>query len=134
MIMPNLRHALVLAFALAAVGGGAGAQDAPPAPLCDLLAAHPFDPDRFGEGVMFDRIDGERAVSACEEAVAADPNNLRLAYQLGRALARVERTDEAVPQLRRAARYGQTSPPPTTATSRKRASPSPPTSAGNCWC
>jgi TPR repeat protein len=55
---------------------------------------------------MFDRIDGERAVSACEEAVAAEPNNLRLAYQLGRALARVERTEEAVPQLRRAADAG----------------------------
>src|SRR5205823_10230906 len=36
MIMPNLRHALVVAFMLAAVWGRALAQDGPPAPLCDL--------------------------------------------------------------------------------------------------
>jgi TPR repeat protein len=104
--MPKLARMLALAVALAALSRGAVAQDVPPAPLCDALAADPFDPDRLGEGVMFDRIDGERAVSACEEAATADPGNLRLAYQLGRAYARAERADEALPLLRRAATAG----------------------------
>jgi len=109
--MPDTRI-LLLAIALAAAAPAiapriAAAEDVPPAPLCDFLAAHPFDPDRFGEGVMFDRIDGERALSACEEAVEAEPDNLRLVFQLGRALARLERNDEAVPHLRRAAEAGR---------------------------
>jgi TPR repeat protein len=104
--MPTRCTALVLAVALAAIGGGAFAQDVPPAALCDLLAAHPFDPDRFGEGVMLDRMDGDRAVAACEEAVEAEPNNLRLAYQLGRAYTRLERYPEAMGPLRRAADGG----------------------------
>jgi hypothetical protein len=73
------------------------------APLCDLLAAHPFDPDRR-RSVMFDRTTAS-ARSAPREAVAADPNNLRLAHSsAGRW--RVERTDVAVPQPRRAAHAG----------------------------
>jgi TPR repeat protein len=105
--MSNSLRALALAVAFSALSSGAFAQDPPPAPLCDLLAAHPFDPDRFGEGVMMDRMDGQRALEACEEAVTADPNNLRLVYQLGRAYTRLERDEEALPLYRRAAEAGR---------------------------
>lgn len=105
--MPSCLRALALAGALAAAASGATAQSPPPAPLCDLLAAHPSDPERFGEGLTIDRMDGERAVEACTEALAAEPDNMRLVYQLGRALAGADREDEAEPHLRRAAQAGR---------------------------
>jgi TPR repeat protein len=60
------------------------------APLtdCDRLASAPFDYSRPGgvDGVELESIDAARAVPACRAAVAANPNDPRLAMQLGRAL------------------------------------------------
>jgi len=100
-------RAAALAAALAFLSAPAfGQADPPPAPFCDRLAAHPFDPDRIGDGVPHDRMDGHGALTACRAAVAAEPSNLRLVFQLGRALERLERADEALPLLRRAAEGG----------------------------
>ena len=51
---------------------------------CDRLAANPPDPDRVAEGVPRAEIDVDAAIGACKDALAADPANARLAYQLGR--------------------------------------------------
>jgi hypothetical protein len=53
---------------------------------CDRLAAHPSDPDKLTEGVATQDVKLDRAIAACQMAVAADPNNARLNYQLGRVL------------------------------------------------
>jgi len=51
---------------------------------CDRLAANPPDPDRIAEGVPRSKIDVPAAIAACERALAADPGNARITYQLGR--------------------------------------------------
>lgn len=52
---------------------------------CDLLAAHPDDPFKVAPGVKQSQMDLPVAIAACEAAVARDPENPRLRYQLGRA-------------------------------------------------
>ena len=56
------------------------------ATACDMLAAHPFDPQRVAPGVIWVKIDGKAAVDACKTAVEKSPDVPRLRYQLGRAL------------------------------------------------
>ena len=51
---------------------------------CDRLASHPDDPLRVAPGVERGEIDLPAAIAACELAVARDPANPRLRYQLGR--------------------------------------------------
>ena len=65
---------------------------------CDALAAGVTDLDRPEgvQGVPFDRLDGQAALTACEEAVRAYPDERRLHAQLGRALDRLGRYDEAM--------------------------------------
>jgi tetratricopeptide (TPR) repeat protein len=55
---------------------------------CDLLAAHPDDPNRVAPGRERAEIakDYAGAIAACESAVARDPENPRLRYQLARVL------------------------------------------------
>lgn len=55
---------------------------------CDLLAAHPDDPNRVAPGRERAEIakDYAGAIAACEAAVARDPENPRLRYQLARVL------------------------------------------------
>ena len=62
---------------------------------CDRLAAHPEDPDRVAPGVPQAQVDTARAIEACRTAVAADPANPRLNYQLARALGYAGRGREA---------------------------------------
>lgn len=52
---------------------------------CDRLTAHPSDPERVSEGVTQDAMDKSAAIEACLEALANDPDNPRLNYQLARA-------------------------------------------------
>lgn len=52
---------------------------------CDILTAHPDDPLRVAPGVRQSQVDAPAAIAACEVAVARDPANPRLRYQLGRA-------------------------------------------------
>lgn len=51
---------------------------------CDRLASHPDDPFKVAPGVERSNIDLPAAIAACELAVARDPGNPRLRYQLGR--------------------------------------------------
>lgn len=51
---------------------------------CDRLASHPDDPYKVSPGVERSNIDLPAAIAACEVAVAREPSNPRLRYQLGR--------------------------------------------------
>lgn len=67
------------------------AQDAAPAAApeitdCDRLAAGAFDDGRVAEPTLLEDMDPKLALPACRAAVAADPDNLRLQYQLARSL------------------------------------------------
>jgi hypothetical protein len=64
---------------------------------CDRLAAHPSDPDRVAPGVAQNDVDLPAAIAACQAAVAADPANGRLNYQLARSLGYAGRGKEAAP-------------------------------------
>lgn len=64
---------------------------------CDRLAAHPSDPDRVTAGVPESKVDTAAAIPACQTAVAADPANGRLNYQMARALGYAGRGKEAAP-------------------------------------
>jgi TPR repeat protein len=72
---------------------------------CDQLAAIPDDPTRPSGIVGVDdaRIDPARAVPACRAALAASPNDSRVAYQLARALAKAGGAEAEVIELRRKA-------------------------------
>jgi hypothetical protein len=73
---------------------------------CDRLAAHPDDPGRVTDGVPQAKVDLPRAVAACRAAVAADPRNPRLNYQLARALGYSNRHAEAAPNRQAAVMAG----------------------------
>lgn len=65
---------------------------------CDRLAAHPSDPDKLLPGVTqaaFLAAGADLAITACTEAVASDPDNPRLNYQLARSLGYAGRGNEA---------------------------------------
>jgi hypothetical protein len=81
---------LTIAFAAAAL-----AQQTPDAQLaapnadpCDRLAASPYDKARPTaiQGVPFEQVNAPAAIEACRVALAARPDDARLAFQLARAL------------------------------------------------
>ena len=81
--------------------------DADAIDACDRLAAQPFDPGApAGAGVVFDRIDIQPALAACEAAVAREPATLRFSYQLGRVLRQAGRDEEANIHLTKASEGG----------------------------
>lgn len=83
---------------LSAVMLFAAAQSAPMVVTdCDRQAAHPNDPDRVTAGVPEKLVDTAAAIAACKIAVAADPANGRLNYQLARSLGYAGRGKEAAP-------------------------------------
>ena len=53
---------------------------------CDWEVGHPSDPDRVGPGVGSGDVDTARAIAACRDAIAREPETARFHYQLGRAL------------------------------------------------
>lgn len=73
---------------------------------CDRLAAHPSDPDKLVPGVSEAAMDKAAAQAACEAAVAKDPNNRRLRYQLGRAYFYDGKFDKGIPHVAFAADAG----------------------------
>ena len=64
---------------------------------CDRLASHGRDPGHVAPAVSSSGMDKPAAIAACQQAVAADPNNPRLNYQLGRAYGYSGRGEEAMP-------------------------------------
>ncbi|MGF1446019.1 MAG: caspase family protein [Pikeienuella sp.] len=69
---------------------------------CDLMAAHPYDPEAIAPGVELTRITADAAVPVCRSALEGQPQSPRFAFQLGRALAAREDA-EALDWLRLAA-------------------------------
>ena len=63
----------------------AGAASAGEPTECDRLAGSPTDPNRVGEGIGLYGIESAVAIAACERALAGDPHNPRLLFNLGRA-------------------------------------------------
>lgn len=51
---------------------------------CDILASHPDDPNHVAPGLEKPEMDLPTAIGACQAAVARDPSNPRLNYELGR--------------------------------------------------
>ncbi|AWB25300.1 peptidase C14 [Methylobacterium currus] len=90
--------------------GGSDPNGDPRVKTCDALAAGTDDPDRPSgvAGVKYGRIEAASAIEACRGASAAYPALRRLAYQLGRAYDRADRSKEAVTAYDRAARAGST--------------------------
>ncbi len=87
-----------------------GLYDAPPGlqtvTACDRLTGQRMDPYSLAHGAFWSEIDADAAISACREALDADPDNPRLLYQMSRALNVAERYDEALPYRERAVRAG----------------------------
>lgn len=79
----------------AVAGGGASPTE------CDRLAGHPSDPDKIVDGVSQSQVLGwpNAAIHACQQAVAAEPGNARVRYQLGRVLFYTGRHADALPHL-----------------------------------
>lgn len=69
---------------------------------CDVLAAHPADPERMVDGLSDDSIVPRIAILACEDAIKTEPNEPRFTFQLGRALLAVGREDEAFAYFQKA--------------------------------
>lgn len=99
---------MLMPLILAAVNAGTPPTEAPlrwspsawssAVTLCDQLAAHPSDPDKLTPGVTQPALlaaGADLAIAACQAAVAADPHNPRLNYQLARTLGYSGRGDEA---------------------------------------
>src|SRR6202022_1323106 len=72
------------------------ASAAPPGPdaQCDRYAARKLGEATAAPGVLFEQLNAKMAVPACEAAVARDPTNGRLLYQLGRAYEKAGRIDD----------------------------------------
>jgi len=96
--------ALLLCGCLAAAASGAGASET--VTRCDELATHPLDPAAVAPGKSTGDIDLPLAIATCREDVAADPENARLRYQLGRVLFYSGEFAEAMVEMRRAADGG----------------------------
>jgi len=64
---------------------------------CDTLASHGRDPGHVGGSISSSTMDKPAAIAACQVAVASDPENPRLNYQLGRAYGYSNRGEEAMP-------------------------------------
>ena len=69
---------------------------------CDRLASHGRDPGHVAPAVISIGMDKPAAIAACQQAVAADPDNPRLNYQLGRAYGYSGRGEEAMPHRSKA--------------------------------
>jgi tetratricopeptide (TPR) repeat protein len=64
---------------------------------CDRLASHGRDPGHVAPAVSSGGMDKPAAIAACQQAVAADPDNPRLNYKLGRAYGYSGRGEVAMP-------------------------------------
>ena len=73
---------------------------------CDRLAAHKSDPDKVVAAGVSGADVSAAAISACRDAVATEPDNMRFRYQLARALAENGRAAEGHPDMHKAAEGG----------------------------
>jgi TPR repeat protein len=75
---------------------------------CDLLAAHPSDPDKIVEGVSAETVRPalDTAIAACRLDVERHPEQARLVYYLGRVLFYAGQFQEGMQFVDRAAAMG----------------------------
>lgn len=66
---------------------------------CDLATAHPLDPNKVAPGVSQADMNFPGAIAACEAAVAEDPGNPRLRYQLARVYTYSGQTGKGWPHM-----------------------------------
>lgn len=66
---------------------------------CDQATAHPFDPNKVAPGVSQAQMNFSSAIAACEAAVAKDPDNPRLRYQLARVYTYSGQTGKGWPHM-----------------------------------
>jgi len=100
-----MRHLFVAtAIAALAFAGTAKADGHEEVTECDVLVSHPEDPDRIAPGVNDVLL--LAGLAACEAAVAEDPENRRLRYQLGRVLFYGGDAEASLPHLEFAAEAG----------------------------
>jgi len=76
-------HRMIVAGLFGLSMAGAAFADQPTD--CDRLAGSPTDPNRVGSGIGLYGIEPIDAIAACGKTLAADPNNPRLLFNLGRA-------------------------------------------------
>lgn len=69
---------------------------------CDIEASHGDDPYSVAPGVSQQEMDYAGAIAACEAAVAADPGNPRLRYQLARVYGYSGQGEKAYPHRKAA--------------------------------
>ena len=98
-----MKRVLVLAAMAALMASPASARNITE---CDQLATHGSDPDRITVGVSQSAMDKPAAIEACRKDVAADPDNPRLIYQLGRAMFYSGMFAEGLPLVKQAADLG----------------------------
>jgi TPR repeat protein len=72
---------------------------------CHALAALPSDPNRKAAGVPYDRLNAAQAIPACINAVRTEPQNGQLWFQLGRALEKGNRIDDAISSYQEGIKY-----------------------------
>jgi uncharacterized protein len=99
-----MRHLALMTALIAFAYSGAASAEGDFITECDALVSHPEDPDRIAPGVGDVLLLAGKA--ACEAAVAEDPENRRLRYQLGRVLFYGGETTESLPHLEFAAEEG----------------------------
>jgi tetratricopeptide (TPR) repeat protein len=101
------RVLLGIVTSLALVPGYSLAQDAPTR-ACDLAAASPLDQTRPAgvAGVDYESINPRSAMEPCRAALARDPNNPRLLFQMGRIFSSLKDETNARPFYERAAAQG----------------------------
>jgi TPR repeat protein len=90
-------------------GGGAASLGESAVATCDRLAASPIDPEKPADvaGVEFEQLLATPALAACRAALAAEPNNPRLAFELGRVEMKAGGLDDdALALFRKAAALG----------------------------
>lgn len=73
---------------------------------CDLLAAHPSDPERMSDGVPEGALIPKLAHIACADAVEREPDNPRFLFQLARAYNAQNKKEAALLSLKKASSLG----------------------------
>jgi hypothetical protein len=107
-MLAALRTLLAVVFAVCLAPTAIAAKPIALVTECDRLAASPDDPSRPAgmDGVEFPVIDPVKAIPACRAALAASPNDPRVAFQLAVSLHRGGMLTEAYELYRRAAEAG----------------------------
>jgi TPR repeat protein len=106
--MRRITFSLAASAAFAAASAAADDRSATLARACDLAAASMDDTARPADiaGVALSKIDANTAIAACDAAIAAEPKNPRLLFQMARASFAAKDYDKAREFYERAASRG----------------------------